>query len=273
MKNIKIGVAYHKKSLIVRNECYLPIQVGKELHPELNLGIQPDNEGENISDKNDYYCELTALYWIWKNVNADYKGLCHYRRFFSHKTSITYLLYNFFRPIQSLRSHLFFNTPNIYYVDDKQYEVDTDKTICKIDKLLDKYAIICPKKQVENRSSYWHFLPYGIEIMELLRDTIKKYYPTYFDHIKYVEAPSSFHFGNMSVMRNDIFDEYCRFLFDVLGKVETALIEDEWYNDLHKEKVFLRKLGYFGEYLTDLFIRKKETEGINIKELYIAFLK
>lgn len=109
--------------------------------------------------------------------------------------------------------------------------------------------------------------------MELLRDTIKKYYPTYFDHIKYVEAPSSFHFGNMSVMRNDIFDEYCRFLFDVLGKVETALIEDEWYNDLHKEKVFLRKLGYFGEYLTDLFIRKKETEGINIKELYIAFLK
>lgn len=273
MKNIKIGVAYHKKSLIVHNDCYLPIQVGKKLHPELDLGIQPDNDGENISSKNDYYCELTALYWIWKNVEADYKGLCHYRRFFSYKIGIAYILNNLLRPIQSLRSHLFFNTPNIIYKDDRRYEEDTNKAIGVIDSLLDKYDIICPKRQVENRSSYWHFLPYGIEIMELLRSIIKKYYPAYFDYIQYLETPSSFYFGNMSVMRNDIFDEYCSFLFDVLEKVESTLLEEGWYNDLHKEKVFSRKLGYFGEYITDLFIRKKKADGVKIKELYIAFLK
>lgn len=273
MKDIKIGVAYHKKSFIVHNECYLPIQVGKELHPDLDLGIQPDNEGENISGKNDYYCELTALYWIWKNVKADYKGLCHYRRFFSYKKNVSYLLYNFLRPIQSLRYHLFFNAPNIFYTNEGQYEEDTNKTISIINKLLDKYDIICPKKQVENRSSYWHFLPYGIEIMDLVRSVIKEYYPAYFNHIQYVEKPSSFYFGNMSVMKNDIFEDYCCFMFDVLERVESILIESGWYNNLHKEKVFSRKLGYFGEYLTDLFIRKKKAESIKVKELYTAFLK
>ncbi len=41
-----------------------------------------DNVGDNISDKNRNYCELTATYWVWKNAAADYIGICHYRRVF-----------------------------------------------------------------------------------------------------------------------------------------------------------------------------------------------
>ena len=45
-----------------------------------------DDEGENISEKNDKYCELTAQFWAWKNIHdADYYGFWHYRRFMSFR--------------------------------------------------------------------------------------------------------------------------------------------------------------------------------------------
>ena len=60
---------------------YIPLQVGRALHDD--LGYQGDDTGDTISALNPYYSELTGLYWIWKNVNdADYLGLCHYRRYF-----------------------------------------------------------------------------------------------------------------------------------------------------------------------------------------------
>lgn len=81
---IKILVACHKEDQNIRqDDIYMPIQVGKALHPELDLGFQCDNTGDNISEKNGSYCELTALYWAWKNLkDVDYIGLCHYRRYF-----------------------------------------------------------------------------------------------------------------------------------------------------------------------------------------------
>jgi len=59
----------------------IPIQAGAAL-TEWRICEVKDNIGENISYKNKQYCELTALYWIWKNDDSDYAGLCHYRRHF-----------------------------------------------------------------------------------------------------------------------------------------------------------------------------------------------
>lgn len=59
----------------------IPIQAGAALADEYICDIR-DDTGNNISYKNKQYCELTALYWIWKNDTADYTGLCHYRRHF-----------------------------------------------------------------------------------------------------------------------------------------------------------------------------------------------
>ena len=73
MENIKVIVATHKKYQMPKDEMYIPVQVGAEGKDD--LGYQKDNEGENISLKNTFYCELTGLYWDWKNLNADYIGL------------------------------------------------------------------------------------------------------------------------------------------------------------------------------------------------------
>ena len=85
MTNIKIIVATHKSFEMPQNkELYLPVHVGCEGKDD--LGYQGDNTGENISQLNPYYCELTGLYWAWKNLDCDYLGLVHYRRYFTKKT-------------------------------------------------------------------------------------------------------------------------------------------------------------------------------------------
>lgn len=83
MNKLKILVACHKAVEVFENDVYVPIHVGKALHPNLELGFISDNIGDNISMKNPFYSELTAQYWAWKNLDTEYVGLCHYRRYFA----------------------------------------------------------------------------------------------------------------------------------------------------------------------------------------------
>lgn len=80
MKIVMI-VAAHKAYRMPEDPMYLPLHVGKA-GKSLELGFQGDDTGDNISEKNPEYCELTGLYWAWKNLDADYIGLSHYRRYF-----------------------------------------------------------------------------------------------------------------------------------------------------------------------------------------------
>lgn len=58
------------------------IQVGTALTDERIKADCYDNVGSNISDKNKQFCELTGLFWVWKNAKEDYIGMAHYRRHF-----------------------------------------------------------------------------------------------------------------------------------------------------------------------------------------------
>lgn len=80
-ENCKILVCTHKQCEIPKSDWLLPLHVGKALTKE-DFGIQGDDTGDNISVKNKNYCELTGLYWGWKNLDVEYLGLCHYRRYF-----------------------------------------------------------------------------------------------------------------------------------------------------------------------------------------------
>ena len=79
--DVKILVATHKPYWMPSDSVYMPIHVGRE--GKTDIGFTGDDTGDNISTKNPYFCELTGLYWAWKNLNCEYIGLCHYRRYFS----------------------------------------------------------------------------------------------------------------------------------------------------------------------------------------------
>lgn len=97
VKNLKILVCSHKKVELPTQDYYLPIQVGAAMANE-HWGIQRDDEGDNISNKNKLYSELTAHYWAWKNLHdIKYVGLAHYRRYlkFDSEEQIIGLLANY----------------------------------------------------------------------------------------------------------------------------------------------------------------------------------
>ena len=80
--DIRIFIACHKPTYVPENPIFYPVQVGTALtEKRLEHMAYRDNEGDNISGKNPDYCELTAQYWAWKNIDCDYYGFFHYRRY------------------------------------------------------------------------------------------------------------------------------------------------------------------------------------------------
>lgn len=70
-------------SVLVDNPLYVPVRCGAVFDKENPHGLSGDDTGDSISDKRGSFCEFTVQYWAWKNVQADYYGLCHYRRYLS----------------------------------------------------------------------------------------------------------------------------------------------------------------------------------------------
>lgn len=83
--DIKIFVSHRidLDSETIDDPLYIPVRCGAVFDKRENVAMLGDDTGDNISEKRLSYCELTVQYWAWKNVKADYYGLCHYRRYLS----------------------------------------------------------------------------------------------------------------------------------------------------------------------------------------------
>lgn len=78
-----IIVATHKPYWVPDDPMYLPVQMGHAVHPA--CGYIGDDTGDNISERNANFCELTGLYWAAHNIDSDYIGIVHYRRYFASR--------------------------------------------------------------------------------------------------------------------------------------------------------------------------------------------
>lgn len=196
---VKIIIATHKKYRMPEDPLYMPLHVGAEGKKDengkdLDFGYMKDNLKENISSKNPYYCELTGLYWAWKNLNEDYVGLSHYRRHFGKKR-----------------------------IGKNAFEC-----ILKLDEfqnIIGKYKIFVPKKRryyIETLYSHYEHTHYSSQL-DLTRMIIAEKYPDFIYSYDTVIKQTYGYMFNMVIMRKDYLDQYCTWLFDILFELESRI--------------------------------------------------
>lgn len=221
--DITIAIATHKQYKMPAENCYLPVLVGNNKNNELNY--QLDSAGDNIATKNPNYCELTALYWLFKNNQSDYKGLVHYRRHFTFLDKFSDFKTGKFELI----------------LKEEQLKV-----------LLEKTEIVLPKKRhyyIESNYSHYAHAHNGRDL-DVTKTVMSELYPDYIDAFDKVMNQTSAHMFNMMIMKRDKFDAYCQWLFDILFEVEKRIDISNY--DPYEARVF----GFISELLLDVWIEK-----------------
>lgn len=197
MKNpsVVILVASHKKYRMPEDSIYLPLHVGAQGKKDqdgrpLDLGWTRDDTGDNISSLNSSYCELTGLYWGWKNLQADYIGLVHYRRHFC----------------LTRKSR------------DPFDDILTGK---QLSPLLGRYWVFVPGKRryfIETLYSHYAHTHYA-EHLDKAREVIAEKHPEYLEFFDRIMHRRYGYMFNMMIMRKDLADAYCSWLFDILSEL------------------------------------------------------
>lgn len=230
MGRVAIFTVGHKPFDLPNKEGYEKIQVGSgDSFAELR-----DNTGDNISFKNPFYCELTALYWAWKNYdNADIMGLAHYRRYFVNRSPLA------FSP-----------------VDDVMCANDIKRILSK-----KKVILKGPGYKSPNSSVLYRGLKESEQKLVLvqLEKIIKEKYPEYLNAYHNIAYGYMIHHGNMFITTKDIFNDYCEWLFTILDEFEKRY-------DACGVPISSRQCGYVGEYLLGVYMHGRFSE----EELYYA---
>lgn len=217
---------------------YVPLQVGRATHDD--YGYLGDDTGDNISEKNQYYSELTGLYWIWKNyTGADYLGLCHYRRFFLN--------------------------------DDAKLMTEADYM-----DILSRYDVIVSKSQ---KGSYDYRTVYSrshdVRNLDMTGEIIKEKYPDYYATFLDVIADNRCYVGNLFVAPKRLFYAYCEWLFTIFFALEKRINVDG-YDDYHKrvfgflsEQLLIVwiKHNHLSYYEADFGLSQEKAETIRLKQV------
>lgn len=256
--SISIFISSHKPAEHIEGKYFIPIQVGAALPGKKKIdGFIQDNTGDNISDKNLRFCELTAQYWAWKNVDSEYYGFFHYRRYLGFNTS--------FSKNESIWGTL--EEPRFSDSLVKKYNLD-DKSVKA---LVEQYDIVLPEikditvmpghskniRQQYVSSGYLHE-----KDLAIMMDVLKEKYPEFYPYaISFMSGHKSY-LNNMFIMKKDIFNKYCEWLFDILFECDKRIN----YTDYSVEAI--RTPGHLAERLLNIYIAYlKDNNDYKIKEL------
>lgn len=256
-QRVRLFVTTHKNVNRFESDIMQPVQVGLHEGSYRFPWAFHDDEGENISDRNPRYCELTTQYWAWKNVDADYYGFCHYRRYFDF--SDTPHKENPYGEIMD--DYIDARAAKEYGLDDKnieqivrQYDVITTP-FGDLTKIIDKHGT--PR-------ALWEAAPllHDDDLLRCYR-ILCKMYPDYKEDADAFFKGNKACFCNMFIMKKEIFFDYCSWMFPILEEFD----KNTNYSAYSKEA--LRTPGHLSERLLNIYLmhHKRICSNWKFKEL------
>lgn len=223
----KVLVGYFSESKIIKNDWCVPMQLGASSQKDIPSLKFKDNIGENISSLNKYFCELTATYWAWKNQSK-------------------------------LKNPEYIGLMHYRRLFDVQNGIKD---------FIDNNDIVAPYYECNDTLMNQFESEHRTDDLRVAIYILKSLYPEYTsDADEYLSLKSGFFF-NMFIMKRDIFNEYCAFLFPILFKLHD-LINYEKYSVYN-----IRMIGFVAERLTGIFIYHKQKKGLKIKKVQVNFLE
>ena len=263
---IKILISCHKEVVTPSSDVFLPVHVGAEQASMPIEGYQPDNIGDNISDRNFTFCELTAQYWAWKNLDADYYGLCHYRRYFC-----------FDGKKHHSNDHKQIEVKNLSPCSLKEYRLDDAELIrskvTQHDIITPPYwnvkrapTLDGPKKTIKE-----HMMGYGLideQGFSLLEQITAEKQPEFLEDLKAYLQGHQYLGYNCFIMKKEAFYQLCEFEFSII------LEFDKRFNYDNRTTTQKRVCGYLGEILYSVFINHiRKTKAFNIAQYPMVFFE
>lgn len=211
-KRFAFFVCHHKPGPLLKDEIFIPIHVGAANSNQVLPDCIRDDVGDNISSRNANYSELTAIYWAWKNVEADYYGFFHYRRLMNFsvgkKNSLT--IYDF---SQRTVRKVGWDRKTIEAVC-AQYDVITLPR-------WNVHPVGLPKEQMTSYEFYAreHFAGDLDTVLSVIKKRSPDVYPFVLRHVH--ESRCSY--ANISIMKRDLFKQYAAWLFDIIFESEKII--------------------------------------------------
>lgn len=251
MSDIKIYLSCHKNMVFPKHPYLYPIQVGTALAKDRFPNMLADNIGSNISEKNPFYCELTAQYWVWKNQQADYYGFFHYRRFLS------------FQPNQKRICWVY---PQITEAVLQRHGYDA----IQMEQLIDQYDLLMPCGEQTAETVYQKYVNANAhykEDLELVLALLRQYTPEYQQAAEYYLHGYTQYYYNMYIMRQKLFRAYCEWLFPLLERFDQS---NNW--EKYTTENALRVDGYLAERLFGIWYtyQKNKISALELPYLYFT---
>ncbi|MCT3514514.1 DUF4422 domain-containing protein [Lactobacillus delbrueckii subsp. lactis] len=232
---MKIFIITHKKFKLLTKDMdlYQPMLVGAALGNKGEKNYIKDDTGDNISLKNGSYCELTGVYWIWRNSTEDIVGIDHYRR---------------------------------YFVKKRRKLCQKYLTSRAIKKSLNKYDIILPEREEGiykyQKAKDFFIVNHGKETWDKTREIIQRLYPKYIKDFDWFSSQTTGYCYNMMICDKKLFDDYCSWVFSILAELE-ANTDLSKYDEYNK-----RMYGFVSERLINVWVHNK---GLKVKEYPVYF--